>query len=276
MAKKKEVKPIPMWIAVVAFLVFLIAAGTFLTYLFTNVFGAKDIDQSSLTQSFEAESSEAPSQVIEMKEHMSDAQKGDAVVFGSYEQNGDTSDGSEKLEWIVLEKQDDKLLLISRYCIDAVPFNNDRLPADWANSSLKSYLNNEFINNAFSEAEKANLLESENGKVFILSAEEAVNYYEYDAWRAGIATDYAALNGARVESDSAWWWLRDAGTIENTACYVHFDGTVQTKGFAVDYDAVGVRPVIWVSAEAETETEHTSNPDVSVESSSIESSEISE
>ncbi len=276
MAKKKEVKPIPMWIAVVAFLVFLIAAGTFLTYLFTNVFGAKDIDQSSLTQSFEAESSEAPSQVIEMKEHMSDAQKGDAVVFGSYEQNGDASDGAEKLEWIVLEKQDDKLLLISRYCIDALPFNNDRLPADWANSSLKSYLNNEFINNTFSEAEKANLLESENGKVFILSAQEAEDYYEYDAWRAGIATDYAAIKGARVESGAAWWWLRDAGAIENTACYVHFDGTVQTKGFAVDYDAVGVRPVIWVSAEAETETEHTSNPEVSVESSSSESLEVSE
>ena len=266
-----------MWLAIVAFLVFLLVVGTFLTYLFTNTFGAKDIDESSLTQSFGEESSEAPSQIIEVKEYMSDAEKGDAVVFGSLEQNGNTSDGAEKLEWIVLEKQDDKLLLISRYCIDALPYNNERASADWATCSLNAYLNGEFIDNCFTETEKASLIDSELGRVFILSAQEATDYYEYDAWRAGVATEYAAANGARVENGSAWWWVRDAGSIESSACYVHFDGTVQTKGFAVDYDAVGVRPVIWVSADAETEAEHNSNVEISEdESSQVESSEISE
>lgn len=39
------------------------------------------------------------------------------VVFGSYEQDGDSGNGKEPIEWIVLDEQDDKLLVISKYCL---------------------------------------------------------------------------------------------------------------------------------------------------------------
>lgn len=278
MAKKKTVNPIPLWLAIVLAFILVLAIGVFMTYLFTSFGSGEGESEVSLTQSFGDESSEAPSQIIVVKEKMSDAEVGDAVVFGSYEQNGNTEDGAETLEWIVLEKQDDKLLLISRYCIDTLPYNNERASADWATSSLNAFLNGEFYDNAFSEDEKASVKEGENGLVTILSAEEAARYYEYDSWRAGVATEYAVSKGARVEEESCWWWLRDAGSVDSSAAYVHFNGSVQTKGFAVDYDAVAVRPVIWVSADAETETEHTSSlvPDVSdVESGSDSSEDVS-
>lgn len=279
MAKKKTVNPIPLWLAIVLAVVLVLAIGVFMTYLFTSFGSGEDEGEVSLTQSFGEESSEAPSQVIVVKETMSDAEVGDAVVFGSYEQNGNTADGAETIEWIVLEKQDDKLLLISRYCIDALPYNNERASADWATSSLNAFLNGEFYANAFSDAEKTSVKEGENGLVTILSAEEATRYYEYDSWRAGAATEYAVSKGARAEDESCWWWLRDAGTIDSSAAYVHFNGSIQTKGFAVDYGAVAVRPVIWVSADAETETEHTSSliPDDSsdVESGSDSNTETS-
>ena len=97
-----------------------------------------------------------------------------------------------------------------------------------------------------------------NDKVSLLSVADAKKYYEYDSWRACSATEYSVSKGARVENDCCWWWLLDKGNSDNFASYVHFDGTVRENGFAVDYDLVAVRPIIWVSADAENEKDDTS------------------
>ena len=51
---------------------------------------------------------------------------GSTVTFGSYEQDNDTSNGKEPLEWIVLSYQDGKSLLISKYGLDCQPYNTVR------------------------------------------------------------------------------------------------------------------------------------------------------
>lgn len=38
----------------------------------------------------------------------------DTVILGKYEQDGDESNGAENIEWIILEKKDDKALLLSK------------------------------------------------------------------------------------------------------------------------------------------------------------------
>ncbi len=38
--------------------------------------------------------------------------KGDLVTFGTYEQDNDSSDGKEAIEWMVLDRIDDELLLL--------------------------------------------------------------------------------------------------------------------------------------------------------------------
>ena len=111
-AKKKEVKPISAIAAAVMIVIAFLAMGVFLVYMFSSGDGGVESSvDTSLEQSFGAESSIAPPvSEIEVKETMADAEVGDGVIFGSYEQNGNTADGSEPLEWIVLEKQSDKLL----------------------------------------------------------------------------------------------------------------------------------------------------------------------
>jgi uncharacterized protein YchJ len=118
--------------------------------------------------------------------------------------------------------------------------------------------NGEFCNQAFTAEELSGIIGE--SKVTMLSAEEALKYYEYDSWRMAEATKYAVSKGARIENGSCWWWLTDKGSIENSASYIHFDGTIRSSGFSVDYSAVAVRPIIWVSSEAETETEEISEP----------------
>lgn len=45
------------------------------------------------------------------------AEVGDIFKFGSYEQDNDTSNGKEDIEWLVLEVKDGKALLISKYAL---------------------------------------------------------------------------------------------------------------------------------------------------------------
>lgn len=263
MAKKSDVKPISMKAALIAMAVVIVAVGLFLVYMFTESSGSEESGDISFDQSFGESSLEPKPEDVIVKETMADANVGDAVIFGKYEQNGNTSDGAEALEWIVLEKQDDKLLLISRYCIDTKPVNTTRADTEFASSSLCAWLNGEFISGTFASEEANALIDNGGIKVSLLSAADAAKYYEYDSWRVATATEYAKSNGARVENGACWWWLLDKGTTANSYSYVHFNGTVQSKGFAVDYNAVAVRPLIWVSADAETETEHLSAPEVS-------------
>ena len=52
---------------------------------------------------------------------------GSIVTFGMYEQDGDAHNGKESIEWIVLDVQEDRALLLSVHTLDAVTYNgNDR------------------------------------------------------------------------------------------------------------------------------------------------------
>ena len=51
------------------------------------------------------------------------AKVGDYVLFGAYEQDNDLDNGKEAIEWRVLDKKDDKILVISRYALDYMDFN---------------------------------------------------------------------------------------------------------------------------------------------------------
>ena len=267
MAKKKEIKPISvLWALVIAVVTFALIGG-FLVYLFSTGDGSDTQSDISIEQSFEESSIDPPPVEVEVKETMADAEVGDAVIFGKYEQNGNTDDGSEPIEWIVLEKQDDKILLISRYAIEAKPFDADGKGVAFAESSLFTFLNGDFIENAFGESESAALVGEDNNKVTMLDIEQANRYYEYDSWRACAPTEYAVSMGARSENGACWWWLTDKGNIDASASYVHFDGSIRTHGFATDYDLVAVRPVIWVKAD--TEQEDVESSEISTESSDI-------
>jgi hypothetical protein len=275
MAKKNSAKPMPLVVAILIALVALALAASFIIYLLgISLFDSSASDESadsgenSYEQSFLEESSlEPPPENVVVKETMADAAVGDAVVFGTYEQNGNDADGKEKIEWIVLEKQEDKLLLISRKCLDAKPINNTRADVEWKDSTLFGWLNGEFMQTAFSETEIALVVENDGVKITLPSAEEAKKYYEYDSWRAADATEAAVKNGARLQNGKTWWWLLDKGEIASSSCYVYFNGTIRTDGLSVDYQSVAVRPMMWVSANAETETEHMSRPEVSEEAS---------
>ena len=184
--------------------------------------------------------------------------------FGSYEQDNDLTNGNEPIEWQILEVQDNKALLLSSYALDIQPYNTERASVTWATSELRRWLNDIFLNTAFSKAERERILcsivkagESTNSEgkagydtidaVFLLSTEEAQVYFENELMRRCDTTDYLR-NKTEEKSELSRWWLRSTGISRNSAPVVSYGGAVIGNGMLVDkYNAV--RPAIWVSLD---------------------------
>ncbi|MBR4710465.1 MAG: hypothetical protein IKP10_00420 [Clostridia bacterium] len=201
---------------------------------------------------------------------------GTLVTFGACEQNGDPSDGPEPIAWLVLDTRGGDCLLLSCRALDARPFHAHTANVTWEQSSLRAWLNADFLQAAFTaeEAERIRPTELDNGigqsdlycadggpatvdRVFLLSFAECGAYLTGDAERACAPTAYALQRGARVNGkdlDAAgdpacWWWLRSPGFYRYYAASVLASGA-RTNLSGVDAPAGGVRPALWVEAAA--------------------------
>ena len=175
------------------------------------------------------------------------AKVGDYVKFGNYPQTADG--GSLPIEWLILAKEDNKMLVISRYGLEARCFNS--FSNNWEKSGIRQWLNGEFYNKAFSENEKKLIRNEElsytDDYIFLLSKEEAEKYFANDDARRCKATDYAKNNGAYVVSNGcSWWWLRSPYPNYGNCVYlVYYDGDICYHG--VNYDYFLVRPALWIN-----------------------------
>lgn len=213
----------------------------------------------------------------------SDSNVGDVVLFGTYEQDNDTSNGAEAIEWIVLDRNEDQALIISKYALDCKPYHNVTEPVTWETCSLRTWLNDTFFHTAFSEQEQASILPTtltnpdhpsfgtEGGndtvdQVFLLSTEEANRYFSTNEDRIVYPTAYAYAQGCYTcnqttflshmsqygdEYDSeasCWWWLRSPGFHTVYANSVHDNGQViaRSPGSDVRRGDNAVRPAMWV------------------------------
>ena len=187
-----------------------------------------------------------------------DPKVGDRLAFGSYQ--------GEAIEWRVLAVEDNRMLVISEQILDARPYNEMRIGVTWETSTLRAWLNNYFYSAAFTEAEKARIAEtiminSNNSKyntiggnstldkVFLLSIEEADNYFSGDEDRRAKGTSYTKTQGLIVYRDTEMgrWWLRSPGYYPSYAACVSFVGTLFPEGYNVHNGAVGVRPALWLN-----------------------------
>ena len=197
---------------------------------------------------------------------------GGTYKFGTYEQDNNTSNGKEDIEWLILAKEEDKLLLISDKALDRQPYNESNVDITWETCSLRKWMNTTFFNEAFS-AEEQTRIQSTNvsadknpqydtdpgkattDKVFLLSTSEVNMYLTYYEERQSVPTDYAIAKGAYKNTESIYvkdgavtcsWWLRTSGYAQNNASVVLQDGGVLSNGIFVN-NSICVRPAIWIS-----------------------------
>ncbi len=77
--------------------------------------------------------------------------------FGGYIQNSYSKTASP-IEWLVLDEDESEILLMTKKCIDEIPYNEHIDNVTWENCSLRQWLNNEFFNTAFTDEEKASII----------------------------------------------------------------------------------------------------------------------
>lgn len=209
---------------------------------------------------------------------------GNYVVLGRYEQDNIISNGKEPIEWLVLDVDGEKALLLSKYGLDTMPFSTGK-SLTWQNCTLRTWMNDSFIHAAFSVAEQNAILTttvsnsksqgvdgySTNGggntedKIFLLSFAEAHKYlnvekrpikqsYEYRSNATAIATgtQYAVSKFSKYYSHDLYnhdWWLRSPGLSDTFSLQItgkgYADSTPSPEGRGL------VRPAMWVDLDAD-------------------------
>lgn len=190
---------------------------------------------------------------------------GDIVTFGRYEQDNDENNGTEDIEWIVLDKEEDgTLLLLSVHALETKQYHNELIDVTWETCTLREWLNSNdaFYGIAFNEKEKKMILTTElknndnlqygteggndtSDMVFLLSKEDA----KYDKAKQCTPTPHALASGIYIKENetACWWWLRSPGISNFGATFVNNEGNVDTFGYVVNYDFYGVRPALRVN-----------------------------
>ena len=221
-----------------------------------------------------------PEPFVSMREKLDKLRTpGSIVTFGRYEQDADEANGPEPIEWLVLDVQDNQALLLSRYGLDAKPYNTERAAVTWETCTLRGWLNGDFWNKAFTAQEWAAILTttvdnsaSRNGgndtqdKIFLLSRAEAKVYLDtlnfsnsedLNIRSMAAPTAWAVKQGAyasdkyRTADNKAagWWWLRSPGSTQDWAAYVLSDGSLYF--LSVNYGDGCVRPAFWLNLDAD-------------------------
>ncbi len=184
------------------------------------------------------------------------AKTDETVIFGKYEQNNKIGE-SEDIEWVVLKRSGDYVTLMSKKYIDAKVFNTTENLGNWSTSTLRKWLNGDFIKTAFSAQEQKYLYESsvssieydadENtrltttkDKAYILSVDEFEKY----SVKKATATEYTQFVTANYLYAGRWnyaddeiCWLRDVGH------GVAFQTTNQVRG--TDFDGSTLYETEW-------------------------------
>ena len=189
---------------------------------------------------------------------------GDEIYFGSYDLEYIDA-GYERLPWIVLDKQDDKLLLLSKYVLCASAFNQSHSNSSWEACTVRKLINEQGYDMIFNSYEQKHVVPTTVSSVnadqstttttdflFLLSAEEVQQYLPTDASRIAFPSVIAAERlGVNVQpvTGNTWWWLRDMTDSAMKAAVVWTDGTLPTDSRYVNVADGGVRPAVWIKCD---------------------------
>lgn len=165
-------------------------------------------------------------------------QIGDIIKFGKNDR-----------EWIVLDRQGSKALIITKDIVEKRAYNETWKSVTWENCTLRKWLNGEFLQQNFSIEERNRIQitvvknwdnpqygegagRDTQDKIFCLSIEEARKYF----------------GDNKVKDEKSWWWLRSQG-LYNSSVATALDGCIFEGGFSVN-SKKSVRPALWINLES--------------------------
>ena len=184
----------------------------------------------------------------------------------------------EPISWTILNENNGTALILCDMIIDSQQFDyeNGSYYNDYAESTVRKWLNETFYNTAFDELQKEIILtttvdnsvastgyssnsyacEDTEDKVFLLSYKELTTYLTTNASRMKKTTDYAQSQGAFTSTSSSYlgngyWWLRSPDSGHSTSARnVSTDGSISDSNSyyytPVNDNSTGVVPALQI------------------------------
>ncbi len=199
-------------------------------------------------------------------------QPGSVVVFGTFEQDNDFENGAENLQWSVLDRDGDRVLLITSQIIEIGPYADLGQYTNWNNSILRKWLNNDFYQTALTMEMQSSLVDKESStysgkvedKVFVLTPIDARKYFErknhsLDPRYHATTTAYALSRAKQIavekmntsgafDNKFVRWWLFSNSQSKILANLSGYKGNAYftTDEATITYEIGGYRPSVWV------------------------------
>lgn len=178
-----------------------------------------------------------------------------------------------KFLWRVLDIKDGKALLLTNDIVEGRPYHKSCEQVTWADSTIRDYLNDQFLTSKFTEEEQAKIIESTisnpdnewfgtkgcedtQDKVFLLSIEEAVRYFGDSGQLVDMTSEseyfiddeYNENRIATLDGEPEWWFLRSPGGEDGRAADVSDVGPLIIYGDCTNAGH-GIRPALWVTMD---------------------------
>ena len=188
----------------------------------------------------------------------------DVIINGSkYHKTENNYFKYEPIKWRVLHYENSEAFLLADAILDRQPYHSENEEIDWEKSSIRAWLNNEFINKAFSNEENkaintVELINKDNSKygtqggkntsdkLFLLSlseVDETEESKEYGFWDKKTRK----CKNDNFSEETYFWWLRSPGNSSHDAAGVYYYGWVFGYGYDVQEPAGGIRPALYLN-----------------------------
>ncbi len=176
--------------------------------------------------------------------------------------------GDPLMPWQVLENKDGRLLLISAYVLDCLPYEDFyKKNCRWNTSSIRKRLNREYLAGILTQQEIDRIVpvhiddsddslsfdipaDKTGDRFFLLSVKEAKRYYRDNRRRMVPVVKYATRSMLWTVFDKwAHWWLRTPGELDADMFYVR-DGEIMSINSTVQgsyFEHFGVRPAMYIN-----------------------------
>jgi len=200
---------------------------------------------------------------------------------------GDDNFDFANMKWQVLDVDtiNRRALLLSKIVLEEKRYHHSLEATNWADSELRNYLNEKFLNDRFAQVDKDRIIKSalKNDKnqwydtdggestadyIFLLSVDEVLQYFG-DSGDLESNKRWASKDGEWVLNESeGWllndefnnkriaatengtaihWWLRSPGHDGAYAACILLRGPIVMDGHDVnDTEGFGVRPALWL------------------------------
>ncbi len=203
---------------------------------------------------------------------------GDMFGLGSFEQDNNTENGTEPIEWLVVGTDGNSFLVVSAYALEEKCLNDERMEnVKWETCTLRAWLNGDFYENSFTTEEKAHIKtvtlvndgsptksyisggNDTEDKVFILSKSEIETYFSDTTYgicpptETMIAKGYFSVypeNQMLIPYGRAYtqYWVRTPGDNRLYFCWYNSRSDLLSEfGTQVDTQQMCVRPAMWIT-----------------------------